>query len=176
MKTFGSILLSVLALTLIAAVATAALAGTNALTKDIIAENNAATADAARRTVFAAADTFEERTVTVDGNAVTYHAALKGGEVVGYVFTAVSNGKSAGLVVMTGVDMNGAITGVEVTEDDETAGYIAKVTEGGLFKALAGRSSTDGVDAVSQATKTSKGILKGVDKALEYFQTIKEGA
>ncbi|MBE6769085.1 MAG: FMN-binding protein [Ruminococcaceae bacterium] len=172
MKTFGSILLSVLALTLIAAVATAALAGTNALTKDIIAENNAATADAARRTVFSAAEAFEERTLTADGDTVTYHAALKGGEVIGYVFTAVSTGKSAGLVVMTGVDTSGTVTGVAVTEDSETAGYIAKVTDGGLFETLKGRQNTDGVDTVSQATKTSKGILKGVDKALEYFAHI----
>ncbi len=173
MKTLGSIILSVLALTLIAAVATAALAGTNALTKDIIAENNAAAADAARRTVFSAADTFEERTLTADGNEIAYHAALKDGVVVGYVFTAVTNGKSAGLTVMTGIDTGGTVTGVAVTEDDETAGYIAKVTEGGLFETLKGRQSTDGVDTVSQATKTSKGILKGVDKAFDYFVQIR---
>ena len=93
-------------------------------------------------------------------------------EVIGYVFTAVSTGKSAGLVVMTGVDASGTVTGVAVTEDSETAGYIAKVTDGGLFETLKGRQNTDGVDTVSQATKTSKGILKGVDKALEYFAQI----
>lgn len=172
MKKFGSIAISALALTVIAGVATAALAGTNALTKDIIAQNNAATADAARRTVFAEAESFEEHTLTVDGNEVVYYTALKGGEEVGFVFTAVTSGKSAGLTVMTGVDSNGTVTGVAVTEDSETAGYIDKVTDGGLFDTLKGRTSTDGVDTVSQATKTSKGILKAVDTALDYFALI----
>ncbi|MBE6757629.1 MAG: FMN-binding protein [Ruminococcaceae bacterium] len=172
MKKFGSIVISALALTLIAGVATAALAGTNALTKDIIAQNNAATADAARRTVFAEAEAFEARTLTLDGEEIVYYAALKGDEEVGFVFTAVTSGKSAGLTVMTGVDTQGTVTGVAVTEDSETAGYIDKVTDGGLFDTLKGRTSTDGVDTVSQATKTSKGVLKAVDLALNYFEHI----
>ncbi len=172
MKNLGSILISALALTLIAGIATAALAFTNAKTKDIIAESNAKAANEARRAVLSEAESFEERTLSADGKTVVYHAALKGGEEVGYVFTVVSSGKGSGLTVMTGVDTHGTVTGVAVTEDNETAGYIDKVTDGGLFDSLKGRTSTDGVDAVSQATKTSKGILKAVDTALDYFTQI----
>ncbi len=172
MKKFASILISALALTLIAGVATAALAFTNAQTKDIIAESNARAADEARRTVFAEADRFEECILTVDGSDVVYHAAMKGDETVGYVFTVVSSGKSAGLSVLTGVDITGTVTGVAVTQDNETAGYIDKVTDGGLFETLKGCRSTDGIDTVSQATKTSKGVLNAVDTALDYFAQI----
>ena len=171
-KQLRSILSSAGTLMLIAAVATAALAGTNALTAQKITESNLATANAARQRVFAAADTFEENRFTLENATITYHTAFQDGEVVGYVFTAVTSGKSSGLTVMTGVDTSGTVTGVAVTEDSETAGYIDKVTEGGLFETLAGRKDTSGVDTVSQATKTSKGIIQGVEKALAYFELV----
>lgn len=166
-----TILRSAGTLTLIAAVATAALAGTNALTAGKIAENNEVAATAARRTVIDA-DTFEERSLAVEGGEVTYYAALSGGETVGYVFSVTTSGKSSGLVVMTGVSPDGAVTGVAVTQDNETAGYVDKVTKGGLLDALRGQSATDGVDTVSQATKTSKGVLRGVQQALDYYAQI----
>ena len=172
MKKFASILIAALALTLIAGIATAALAGTNALTKDIIAANNEKAANEARRAVFSQADTFEEQQLTVDEKTIVYHVAKKGEDTIGYVFTATTKGKSAGMVVMTGVNADGTVCGVKVTENSETAGYIATVTKGGLFEAFIGKTSTDGVDAVSRATKTSDGIIDGVDKALAYYAQI----
>ena len=77
---------------------------------------------------------------------------------------------------MTGVDTDGKVTGVAVTDDSETAGYVDKVTKAGLLERIAGQTSTDGVDTVSQATKTSKGILRGVDGALKAYQAIAGGA
>ncbi len=172
MKNFKAIVLSVLALTLIAAVATAALAATNNFTKDVIAKNNAATADAARRDVFPAAENFNEKTLTVDGKDIVYYEAHSGDALLGYVFTTVTRGKSAGLTVMTGVNADGTVCGVKVTEDEETAGYIDTVTAGGLFEAFVGKTSVDGVDTVSQATKTSHGVIDGVERALSYFAAI----
>lgn len=169
--TWKTILTSAGALTLIAAVATAALAGTNALTADRIAANNEATATAARRTVIDAEE-FAACTLAADGEEITYYAAQKDGETVGYVFSVTSSGKSAGLVVMTGVDTAGVVTGVAVTADNETAGYVDKVQKGGLFEALTGKTATDEVDVVSQATKTSKGVLNGVQQALDYYAQI----
>lgn len=159
-------------LTLIAAVATAALAGTHALTADKIAANNEATATAVRRTVIEA-DAFEQRTLLIDGEEITYHTALSGGKPVGYVFAVSSSGKSSGLVVMTGVSTEGVVTGVAVTENNETAGYVDKVEKGGLFEALCGKTDTDEVDVVSQATKTSKGVIQGVQRALDYYERVK---
>ena len=173
MKNLKAILLSVLALTLIAGAATAALAATNEFTKDIIAENNAAAADAARREVFPAAEEFVEKTLTADGKEVVYYEATKGEDLLGYVFTTVTRGKSAGLTVMTGVNADGTVCGVKVTEDEETAGYIDTVTAGGLFEAFVGKTTVDDVDTVSQATKTSHGVIDGVKLALSYYSEIK---
>ena len=167
-----SILISAGALTLIAGAATAALAGTNALTAARIAQNTAEVANAARRTVIDATD-FTENTVTLaDGSTLTYHVATKDGATAGYVFTAAATGKSAGLVVMTGIDTDGTVTGVTVTEENETAGYLDKVTKGGLFSAFVGKGDTADVDTISQATKTSKGVIAGVDKALAYVDEV----
>jgi len=172
MGNLKSILIAALSLTLIAGAATAALAGTNALTEDRIEENVETAANAARKQVIGA-ESFEQRELADGDETVVYYAALDAsGAEVGYVFTATVTGKAAGLTVMTGMDLTGAVTGVAVTENNETAGYVDKVTKGGLLTALEGRTDTD-VDTVSQATKTSKGVKKAVDEALRWFKIVR---
>ena len=118
-----------------------------------------------------------------DGQEVVYYTALQGGETVGYVFTVSTTGKSAGLTVMTGISADGKITGVTVTDDNETAGYVDKVRDGGLFDRFMGQEAPDGgftlgkdIDGVSQATKTSRGVTDGVNQAVAYYQQIQKGA
>ncbi|MBR5540342.1 MAG: FMN-binding protein [Clostridia bacterium] len=179
MKHLKEILISALALMLIAGVVTAALAGTNVLTKDTIAKLTEATENAARKEVIEA-DVFRQSEVLFDGEMVRYYTAYKNDITVGYVFTTTANGKSAGLTVMTGISKAGTITGVKVTNDNETAGYVDKVAKAGFLDAFTGKSAQEmkldaDVDAVSQATKTSSGICKAVNKAIAGYQAIKEG-
>ena len=168
------ILVSAGALMVIAGVVTAALAGTNALTEGVIARRAEETENAARRQVIDA-DSFEKATLTDEGEEVVYYLAQKDGATVGYVFTTVTTGKSSGLTVMTGLDTAGTVTGVQVTADNETAGYVDKVVNGGLLDAMKGQNVPDGfvlgetVDGVSQATKTSRGIVSGVNLAVHYY-------
>ncbi len=176
MKSFRDILISAVALMVIAGLVTAALAGTNALTKATIAEHTAAIENAARAEVITDATLFEEKTLTANGEEVVYHVALKDGETVGYVFTFSSVGKSSGLMVMTGIGTDGTVKGVKITEDNETAGYVSKVEKGGFLSNLVGKKTKEElntVDAVSQATKTSNGVRKAVAQALEYYQLAK---
>lgn len=170
-----------LILMLVAAVAAAALAGVNALTASTIARRAEETANIARREVMDA-DRFEEQTLTdASGNAVTYYTALDAdGETVGYVFTATATGKSGGLVVMTGIAANGKVTGVSVIEENETAGYVDKVEKAGLLESFVGKvaalfESGKDVDTVAQATKTSKGVIDGVNKAVSYYELLTKG-
>lgn len=100
---------------------------------------------------------------------------------MGYVFTASVTGKSAGLVVMTGITAEGTISGVKVTEENETAGYVDKVTKGGLLDAFSGKNAAPltlgkDVDGVSQATKTSKGITDGVNQRSPITRTSRREA
>ncbi len=179
MKHLKEILISAFALMLIAGVVTAALAGTNALTKDTI-QKQLEEAETAARLEVIDADRFEKATVTVNGAEQVYYTAYREDVAVGYVFTTVATGKSAGLTVMTGISTEGVITGVKITEDNETAGYADKVIQGGLLAAFENKQAaplvldTD-VDAVSGATKTSKGVLTAVNQAIAAYQVIKEG-
>ena len=173
------ILVSAGALTLIGAAVTAALAGTNLLTKDTIARRSEETANAARRQVIEA-DSFDKAVLETPEGAVEYYVAQKDGQTAGYVFTAVATGKSAGLTVMTGIGADGTITGVAVTEENETAGYVDKVTGAGLLEAFRGKEAApltlgEDVDGVSQATKTSKGITDGVNQAIGWYSELTEG-
>ncbi len=180
MKTFREILISALALMVIAGVVTAALAGTNALTKDTIAARTEEIETAARKTVISA-DEFEKAELSDEGETVVYYIAKKEGKAVGYVFTAQSSGKSSGLVVMTGISLDGQITGVEITDDNETAGYVDKVVKAGFLKRLSELTADKeiefkkDVDAVSQATKTSKGVCNAVNQAIEWYNQVKGG-
>ena len=157
-KNIKGIVVSSLALALIAGIVTAALAGTNALTEDTIAARDEATATAARLQVLEA-DSFEKQLMTVDGAEVEYYVGIQDGATVGYVFTAESTGKSAGLKVMTGIRRDGTISGVAVTSDNETAGYVDKVEKGGLLTALQGKNAkalefgvdVDGVSQIGRA-------------------------
>lgn len=170
MKNLKEILISAIALTIIAACVTAALAGTNALTKDTIAAQVEAAQTAARKEVIDA-DSFEKKTAA----DFEYYVALKGGETVGYVFTVEETGKSSGLVVMTGVSVDGTVTGVVITGDNETAGYVDKVEKAGLLTAMKDKTDVSNVDTVSQATKTSKGVIAAVKTALEHYKTVTGG-
>ncbi len=176
MKSFRDILISALALMLIGGVVTAALAGTNVLTEDIIAERALKIENEARVDVIDA-DEFQSETRTIDGEVVTYHRAVKEGETVGYVFTATVSGKSSGLTVMTAISLEGHVTGVKITADNETAGYVDKVVKAGFLDALKGHDATaiTDVDAVSQATKTSNGVLKAVNMAVTWYDGVKGG-
>ncbi len=171
------------ALAIIAGGVTAALAGTNALTAGTIAARNEEAENQARLQVIDA-DDFEKRTLAGDeGEEVVYYEALRDGETVGYVFTVSTTGKSAGLTVMTGISADGKITGVTVTDDNETAGYVDKVKDGGLFEGFQDKAVPDGgfvlgedVDGVSQATKTSRGVTDGVNRAAAYYRQIQKEA
>lgn len=172
MNKMKEILISALTLTVIAVVVTGALAATNALTAGTIAARTEETENAARSEVMDA-DDFIKKTQ----DDFTYYVAVKNGAEIGFVFTTVSTGKSSGLTVMVGISNVGNITGVKITADNETAGYVDKIVKGGLLDSFKGKPAKQmalgtNVDAVSQATKTSKGVLAAVNKAIEQFEAI----
>ncbi len=176
MKSFREIGISAVALMLIGGIITAALAGTNALTKPTIDKRAAEVENAARREVIDAAE-FTSETLTVGEDTVTYYEAKQDGQTVGYVFTASAVGKSSGLTVMTGISVDGNITGVKITEESETAGYVTKVIKAGLLEEIKGHDATSltDVDAVAQATKTSNGIKTAVEQAIAWYSGVKGG-
>ena len=98
-----------------------------------------------------------------------------GGASAGYAIKVVASGSQGNIEMMVGVDGGGAVTGVSIVDNAETAGIGSKVMENqnGVLDQFIGKSAADGtlavgtnVDAITGATVSSKGVTAGVNAAL----------
>lgn len=115
-------------------------------------------------------------------------AGVKDGKIVGFVITVVAgDGYSGDIKFSVGVKADGTYTGTSILSISETAGLgmraktdpsflgqleNKKVEQFNLVKDGTGSSADDKVDAISGSTVTSKAIVKGVNAALAYYQTL----
>ena len=162
-------------------VVTALLAGTNLLTEDRIAEQAEILAGESRKVVLSDAEEFEEN----DG----FYTGLKGGETVGYVFETEAKGYGGTVKVMTGINAEGAITGVVILEHAETPGlganaeravftdqYKQAVPASGISVVKNKAAGEGEVEALTGATITSRAVTNAVNAAIEQYNTVKGGA
>lgn len=168
----------------VCAVFTAAVVGTNALTKDQIEIINQQIADEAKMEVLPEADSFDTNTVAIESGDVEYYAAANG---AGYVFK--TNYKSYGgeITVMTGISADGEIAGVKVTECSDTPGlglksqnadfqdqYKGAMPAGGAFEVT--KTGEEGkIDAISGATITTTAVTNSVNYAIEAYNVVTGG-
>lgn len=159
----------------ICAVVALLLGAVNSVTKPIIEEIQAEKTAAAMSQVLPADE--YQKVETAYPNVTALHKALSGGEQVGYVVEVTASGFGGMLSMVVGVDMDGAVTGVSVTDNSETANIGTKVVndqsvldrfigmshEGGEITVNSGSNRFDGV---SGATVSSKGVTAGVNTAL----------
>ena len=117
----------IVVLTAIAAVMAGLLGGTNLLTTDRIKELEAAAETAAVEKVIKA-ETYEKNTFEYEGGTYTYFKALKGGEKVGYAFTLSANGYGGAVKCVVGIEADGKITAVEITDvaNETPSGILPK--------------------------------------------------
>ena len=112
MKNFKEFAIPTVALFLICLVATTLLAVTNKVTAPKIAELSAQTEVETRQKVLPAATQFGE-THEMKGGSGTYAVGKDAsGNEVGYVFVTVSKGYGGDVKIMTGIDKDGAVTGI----------------------------------------------------------------
>ena len=173
-------------------VVAAALGGVNAITKDKIAAINWENTVTAMKAVVADPDSTEFSEALENTEAMTAAAAsaggtldsvyevLVGGENAGYAIKVVASGSQGSIEMMVGVDGEGAVTGVSIVDNAETAGIGSKVMNNeplssgtGVLDQFIGKSAADGalavgtnVDAISGATVSTKGVATGVNAAL----------
>lgn len=177
---FKNVAVPALILFVICVFVAAALAGTNLLTADKIEEQALATAEQSRKIVLAEAETFESR----DNGA--YYTGMAGGEPVGYVFETESKGYGGTIRVMTGIDTEGAITGVVILSHSETPGLGANAEKESFrdqFKQPAAQlevvkyqTPAEGqVEAMTGATITSKAVASAVNDAVALYEQVKGG-
>lgn len=159
-----------LVLTVICVAAAALLAGTNLLTKDVIAENANREMMATLGKLLPAATRFEtlESGVTVGKDA--------DGTPVGYTQASLTQGFGGEIEVTVAAQPDGIIAGISVGGANfaETAGLGARAKEPEFQEQFAGKSAPvalkkDGgeIDALSGATVTSRAVIRGVNEAME---------
>ncbi|MDK2866775.1 MAG: H+/Na+-translocating ferredoxin:NAD+ oxidoreductase subunit [Clostridiales bacterium] len=181
-----------LILFIISAVAAFALAMTNEVTKDKIAEQRQMANELAKKEVLATASSFED--VTGDDLAAivakfapvveVYKGLDDSGNVVGYVFKSTPNGFGGSVEVVTGIDSEGTLSGVRIGNHNETPGLGAKATDPSFYEQYAGMSTdtpigvaksnpteTD-IQAITGATISSRGVTSGVNASIDAFHSI----
>ena len=171
-------------------VVAAALGGVNSITKDKIAAINKEKTEIAMKAVVADPDntTFSDKLTLTDemtaaAGSVTLdsvYEAQVGGATVGYAIKVVSSGSQGKIEMMVGVDAEGAVTGVSIVKNAETAGIGSKVMTNmptangvGVLSQFEGKTAAGGtltvganVDAISGATVSTRGVTNGVNAAL----------
>lgn len=174
------ILKPALILCVICLLATAALAGTNMLTADTIAQQKVITEQESRKQVLPDADSFEE----ADGYAI----GKAGSDVAGYVFVTSAKGYGGDVQVMTGINAEGQVTGVVILEQNETPGLGANAEKESFrdqFKqatpengfTVTKSTAKDGeISAMTGATITTTAVTNAVNEAVAQYHEIKEGA
>ena len=166
-----------------------ALALTYKVANPIIIRNNEAVAVAARQQILPAADSFTmvegiEPASSTDGKAaVTEVYAADNGS--GYVMTVETTSFGGALTMMVGVDAEGALTGVKVTEHADTPGVGTKNMDNtylGQYRGLTALTSPDNIKKetaelasggtfafISGASVSGQAIHSGVEAALSQF-------
>lgn len=153
---------SILSLTVICAVVTVLLAGTNMLTAPIIEKNQAAAANEALLVVmpdgtdFAAVDLTQ---YTLPSSVLEAYSEAGGG----HVFKLTASGYGPNMIIMCGVDATGTVTGAVCLSSNETLGHektYGESTKGATAETI------DSVATISGATMTTESYRNAVKDAL----------
>lgn len=168
MKAFKEIAMPAIILCLICGLLTAALAGTNALTKDVIQKQSEQAEQDALNAVMPA-DSFE---VIKEENKMRAFKAVKDGEVCGYAFSVSAAGYGGDVSAIIGIK-DGKITAVEITDvSGETPGLGQNVKKPDFTDRFKGQTSTENVDAITGATITSNAVKSAVETALKTYEEV----
>lgn len=175
-------------LTVIVAVVVAMLASVNAVTKDRIAENNAASRNAACGELIEGAE-FENYDISslnidysditnFDKNSVVVWRGTKNGELAGWCVEVTGKGYSSdGVGLIVGIAADGkTVLGVKCVSSSETSGIGSKVVADSYLSNFDGKAADEvsSVDAVSGATRTSRGVRDGIRAAVACISAVTE--
>ena len=170
---------SIIVLTVICLVISAALAIVNSFTSPIIEEAKVERENASRQQVLPAAADFEELSLEglPDSVSGAYQGVDASGNTVGYVFTAGNKGFDGTVVVMTAIGADGKIVQVstiDVTSETKTLG--GQTANESYTSQYTGKDAAlEGIDAISGATITSTAYEQCVSDSFAAYDAVKEG-
>jgi electron transport complex protein RnfG len=159
---------------LVCGIAAGSLAFVNAATKDRIAEFARLEKIEAMQKVLPQAEEFVEVT------AGKLWEARAGGQVVGRVLAASTQGYSGPIEGLVGLDADGVVSGVRVLVQTETPGLGAKIITPGFLGQYQGKKAEElalrkddpagRIDAITAATISSRALTTAVRKAVDAYQ------
>ena len=203
MKNIVSVTLKLLIITIVSAIA---LGAVNYITQGPIAEQMKAAASEARQSAFPNAASFEalydpsaEPDVTLASLLSTqevpkeygiiknvYTALDSNGNKIGVVAAVTTKGFNSGLNITIGIGADGAVQGVIVGDNTETAGLGAKASEDwyeaqyvgktGSLTVVKGTAGDDEIQAITGATITSRGVTDAVNTVSKLYAALTGGA
>ncbi len=180
----------VVILVVISVVTTALLAITNFVSAPIIVANQQASADATRKELLTDADSFtlvEGDYLTSEDQSVKISEVYQADNGAGMVITAVTKSFGGDLTMMVGLDAQGAVTGVDVTDHSDTPGVGSKDMQPEYLAQYKGLTTLTSEDVKKETSVTSDGaafeyitgasvsgtaIHKGVYLALDQFNAL----
>ncbi|MBE5808546.1 MAG: FMN-binding protein, partial [Clostridiales bacterium] len=175
---------SLVVLCVIGLVAGLLLSLTDTVTSAPIEAVEANKAESARAQVLTDATSFDEVELVESRYALDslYEGRDDAGAVVGYVGQSTVTGFGGPIEVVTGIDMEGNVTGISVGGPDfaETAGLGAKTKEASFTDQFKGKTPSivlgqDGVETVTGASTSSRAVISGVNTVANYVQTYSLG-
>ena len=181
-NTFKEFISPILVLVVICFVTTFALAFIYGVTAPIIEKNNAAAAAETRAVLLKSSegkfDVYDGKLYADKANKIEVTECYVAKNKSGMVVTAVSNSYGGDLVAMVGIDKDGAITSVQVTEATDTPGVGSKAQLPGHLKQYKGlKEITDvqvkkdaNVKPVTGASVSSGAVHRCVYGAMEQFK------
>ena len=172
MSNWNKIFKPIVVLSVICIVITGALALTNDITAPMIEEATRAAQEKARQELLPDAAGFTK----VEGISVANVSDVyKADNGVGVVVTASAKGYGGTMTVMVGINADGTIRQIKVTEQAETKGIGSKVAGDPAFWIRYEGVKAEQpvvVDALSGATISSKALNAAVNSAVEAYNAI----
>lgn len=177
-----------LILFIITAISAAILGVSNEITAPRIAEANELKDQRAKAEILPEGDSFkpldEGKFNEIKGknqNVIEIFEAYSGNELVGYTLKTIVNGYGGEIEFMTGISMEGRITGISILNHGETPGLGANASKSFFTDSFKNRTVAEEitasktpsgeaeVQALTSATQTTDAILLGVNTAREIF-------
>ena len=173
----------VLSLTVLTAIAGAALGAVNLVTAEPIADAAKRARLEAMEAVLPAFDNdIVASAVKCDDGSTVYPASFEGRSCGAAVESFSDNGFSGRIAVLVGFDADGAVSGYRILSHSETPGLGAKAVDwfeiaphdirGRSGDLAVGKDGGD-IDAITGATITSRAFLEAVNRARAHYMTFK---
>lgn len=157
----------------------------NAITKDVIAENDAKKISDALLSIFpdAVSPTAESIEGSYGENVNGFYKVTDGSKLIGYYADVAPVGFKGEIGMMVGLDTEGKVIGISIISCDETIGIGTKIKDEAFLSGFIGlneqvtykKGATDAdngyIDGISGATYSSKAVIVGVNAAISAYSS-----